>query len=224
MDKALEQRLAYTFSDAALLRQALTHPSAGGNAPNNQRFEFLGDAVLGLLIAELLLERFPAEREGELTRRHAALVGGSALDIVARELDLGPELILSKGEEECGGRANPSNLEDACEAVVAAIYLDSGLDAARAFVRRYWEPLLSAQLSPPKDAKTTLQEWSQQRALGTPRYETLDIRGPSHAPEFEVRVMIEGHGEARACGASKKAAEQQAARLLLDDLAGENHA
>lgn len=218
MRAALQERLHYRFRDESLLVQALTHPSAGGAGPNNQRFEFLGDAVLGLLIAELLLERFPAEREGEITRRHAALVGGPALDLVARELALGNLLILSKGEEEGGGRATPSNLEDACEAVVAAIYLDGGLEAARQFVRRFWEPLLSSQLTPPKDAKTTLQEWSQQRGLGTPTYETVEARGPSHAPEFEVRVAIEGKGEAMACGASKKAAEQQAARLLLEQL------
>jgi len=210
--------LGHGFADPQLLAEALTHPSAHarrGVRQSYERLEFLGDRVLGLVVAELLWRRFPDEAEGALTRRHTGLVRRESLVEVARAIGLGRFVILSPGEAQAGARENPSVLADACEAVIAALYLDGGLEAARGFVHRYWEPLLQIAVTPPRDPKTALQEWAQGRGRGLPIYETVDVAGPAHKRLFTVSVRVEGTEPASASGPSKRAAETAAAAELL---------
>lgn len=205
--------------ESPLVRQALTHPSRAekqdGVPFNNQRLEFLGDAVLGLAVAELLYTMYPHEQEGDLARRFAALVCGECLVDVARTIGLGEALMLSDSEEENDGRRNPSSLEDACEALIGAIYLDAGFEAARGFVMQHWRHLAESLSEPPKDAKTALQEWAQGRGLPLPQYTLLREEGPSHAPLFTIEVSVQDQGRAEASAPSKKAAEREAAAALL---------
>ena len=163
----------------------------------------------------MLYEAFPEEAEGALSQRFSALVRREALEGVARRLALGQRLALGRGEGAGGGRDNPANLADACEAVIGALYIDGGLAAAERFIRRHWEPRMSADARPPRDAKTRLQEWAQSRALGLPVYRTLAASGPAHAPLFEIEAEVAGLGRASATGATKRAAEQGAAAALL---------
>lgn len=217
--EALSSRLGHRFKDSALLARALVHPSAAHQATeSNQRLEFVGDRVLGVVIATMLNERFPDESEGALSRRFTALVRRETLARIAQELDLGSQLILGKGEEEGGGREAPSNLADACEAVIAAVFWDGGFSAARRFVHRHWSPLLDEVTEPPQDAKTALQEWSQGARGVLPRYRLVREHGPPHAPTFEVEVSVEGLPPVFASGRTKQAAEQAAAAELLDSL------
>jgi len=218
----LFEALGHRFAAPHTLTEALTHPSAsprrGGPRHSYERLEFLGDRVLGLVMAELLWSRFPGETEGELSRRHASLVRREALVAVARAIDLGRFVIVGPGE--AGARDNDSVLADACEAVIAALYLDGGLAAAQAFVRRQWEPMLAAAVEPPRDAKTALQEWALGRGRGLPVYETVSAEGPAHQRIFTVTARIEGSEAASASGSSKRAAETAAAAELLSRLAG----
>ncbi len=217
----LAARLGHAFADPGHLARALTHSSrAGGGVESYERLEFLGDRVLGCLVAELLYRRFPHENEGALGKRFAALVRRETLAEVAGPggLDLGPHLRLSRGEEESGGRENPATLSDACEAVIAALYLDGGLEAARRLVEPIWAPLLEADLTPPQDAKTRLQEWAQGLGLPLPCYEEVARSGPDHAPVFTLRVTLGDGRSAEAEGRSKRAAEQAAAAALLAEL------
>jgi ribonuclease III len=211
--------LDHRFSNPSLLQQALTHSSASGHGgrrrPSNERLEFLGDRVLGLIVSELLYEGYPDEDEGALARRFSYLVSGDALALVAEKIDLGGAVKVSRGEEEAGGTRNPGLLADSCEAVIAALYLDGGLDAARRFVHRFWRPLMGAARRPPKDAKTELQEWAQARALALPHYREIAREGPPHAPLFLVEVRLNGLEAVTARGASKRTAEQAAAEGLL---------
>ncbi len=208
--------------ESPLLRQALTHPSCGktdkGVAYNNQRLEFLGDSVLGMVVADMLYRMYPQEQEGELARRFAALVCGDILVQVARSIGLGEALILSESEEENGGRDNPSNLEDACEALIGALYLDGGFAAAHAFIVQHWSERAQSVSEPPKDPKTALQEWAQARGLPLPLYEVVASSGPAHAPRFTIRVSVEGSGYAEAEANAKRYAEREAARLLMEQL------
>lgn len=216
---ALEEALGHRFSAPALLEQALTHRSAvrarGKVSDGYERLEFLGDRVLGLLVADLLVRNFTSEQEGELTRRHTALVRRDTLARVARTIALGQHLKLSKGEAEAGSHDSPTVLADACEAVIAALYLDGGLEAARPFIERYWAPLMAEDPTPPRDAKTALQEWAQGEKLPLPLYKTISVEGPSHEPVFTVAVSVEGVEPVEARGRSKRAAEQAAAEMLL---------
>ena len=216
LEKILERR----FTRPDLLRQALTHSSAARSRSDrwvsNERMEFLGDRVLGLVAARLIYERFPDEDEGAMARRHAALVRREALARVAERIGLGDHLVMSRGEAEAGGRRNPSLLADACEAVIAALYLDGGLDAAHAFIHRHWEPLMEEESSPPQDAKTALQEWAQAHGLALPAYVETGRKGPPHAPVFTIQVSLEGLGTVTASGPSKRAAQQVAAEAMLD--------
>jgi ribonuclease-3 len=210
--------LGHRFADPQLLAEALTHPSAHarrGPRKSYERLEFLGDRVLGLVVAELLWRRYPDEAEGELTRRHTGLVRRESLVAVARALGLGAFVILSAGEAQAGARANPSVLADTCEAVIAALYLDGGLEAARGFVHRCWEPLLQGTTEPPRDPKTALQEWAQGRGRGLPVYETVRVAGPAHKRVFTVCARVEGAEPATASGSSKRAAETAAAAELM---------
>lgn len=208
--------LNHTFADVSLLERALTHTSAA-DTPNDsfERLEFLGDRVLGLIVARLLFESFPHEEEGALARRFAALTRREALARVAQDIDLGACLNLSIAEDEAGGRDNPAILADACEAVLGALYLDGGLDRVDVFVRRYWVAMMDEDLAPPKDAKTALQEWAQARGLGLPHYTDIESSGPSHAPTFIISVSVSGEKPQQAKGSSKRAASLAAAEKLL---------
>lgn len=224
----LEHILQYYFKDRELLQEALTHPSISQQKGayrqtlfNYERLEFLGDGVLGLVIAELLLKKYPTEREGALAKRQAALVRGEAVAEVAEQLKIGQYIYMAQGEESMGGRNNASNIENALEAIIGAIYQDGGIDAARAFISRHWDNQLEQMTEPPKDPKTTLQEWSQSKGLPIPEYTTLTTRGPSHQPLFEVQVSITGFAPITAEGASKKKAEKDAAKKMLDIVHGQ---
>jgi ribonuclease-3 len=216
VNETLQRRLGHEFADAGLLRRALTHPSADG--VNYQRFEFLGDRVLGLVIAGWLLEAYPDADEGELAVRFNALVRKEACAEVAVRAGLGGHVVMGGGEEKAGGRQKAAILADACEAVIAALYLDGGLSAAERFIKAEWTPLLDKSVSVPQDAKTALQEWAQGAGKPVPKY-LLDGRtGPDHAPEFTVSVQVEGQPGMQAKGASKRQAEQAAARAMLENL------
>lgn len=221
---ALEAALGYRFEDRALLKLALTHSSAASaRLDDNQRLEFLGDRVLSLIIAEILYRRFPREEEGHLARRHAQLARRDALAEVARRIDLGRHLrlvgpVVEPGGAEARGRDAPGALSDACEAVIAALYLDGGLEAARQFVTREWETQIAADEAPPRDAKTALQEWAQARGEPVPVYTIVAREGPDHEPRFTVSAALKDGSTATATGASKRAAEQAAAAMLLDRL------
>ncbi|MSO92940.1 MAG: ribonuclease III [Rhodospirillales bacterium] len=217
---ALESALGHVFRDRDLLTQALTHSSTAGGgwprSPSNERLEFLGDRVLGLVVAELLFRKFQGEPEGGLASRFTALTRRETLAQVAAAIGLAPHMIMSPGEEEMGGRRNPALLSDTCEAVIAALYLDGGFETASRFIERHWAPLLDAYPTAPKDAKTALQEWAQGRGLALPEYRERGREGPSHAPTFSIEVAVAGQEPAVGVGASKRVAEQAAAQILLD--------
>ncbi len=221
----LADRLGHGFARPELLARALTHPSAahrqGGTDDSYERLEFLGDRVLGLIVADLLMARFPREPEGALAVRHAELVRRETLAEVAGEIGLDAYLRLAKGEEAAGERRNPALLADACEAVIGALYLDGGLAVAWAFVERLWGARLEAEAPPPKDAKTALQEWAQARALGLPKYREVERQGPAHEPHFTLEVAVGDAQPARGEGRSKRLAEQAAAACLLARLRGD---
>ena len=226
-----EMAIGYRFKHPDRLIEALTHPSAIEPAPRRrgrrssarghgyERLEFLGDRVLGLVVAELLWRRFENEPEGALTRRLAALVRRETVARVAAELGLDRYLILSRSEAAAGAAHNSGILADVGEAVIAAIYVDGGFEAARGFVERCWQPLIGEMAAPPRDPKTSLQEWAQGRGLGLPVYRTIEITGPDHGRRFTVGVTVDGAEEASATGSSKRAAETAAAAALLERLA-----
>jgi len=219
----IEAWVEHRFSDLSLLTEALTHPSATGRGKNalrnNQRLEFLGDRVLGLIVAHLLIARFPHEEEGPLSRRHAALVRRETLAEIAGSFGLGDMLTFARSEEAGNGRVNPSILADALEALIGALYLDGGLEPAEHFVRARWESHARAMGQPPRDAKTALQEWAQGRGLSLPSYTLIDTSGPAHAPLFEVQVSLADFPPMAASASSKRQAEQAAAKALLEAVA-----
>ena len=219
--KDLQARLGHDFSDTSLLIRAITHPSAvpeNGALTSNQRLEFLGDRVLGLVIAERLFTRRRGEREGDLAPRLNRLVNKHACAEAARHIGLGDFILMSPHEIAGGGQDRESTLGDACEAIIAALYLDGGLKTAQAFIERAFGPQLSIHPDRIKDPKTLLQEWAQGQGHDLPRYTTLERTGPDHAPHFVVEVAI---GEAwRETGAdrSKQDAERAAAFKLLEQV------
>ncbi len=214
---ALEGRLGYRFRDGDLLGLALTHVSAPSAGPgmSYQRLEFLGDRVLGLAVAEMLYSAYPDAAEGELSRRFAELVRRESCAEVAVAWDLGPHLRLGAGEVHSGGRRNTAILADACESIIGAVFLDGGYGAAKALVERAFAERLSAPRRPLRDAKTALQEWAQGRGLPTPVYAVVEQVGPDHAPQFRVSATVQGLESGFGLGASKRNAEQDAARSLL---------
>lgn len=223
--ETLADRLGHRFSRWELLEEALTHPSVSAKnrsgGANYERLEFLGDRVLGLIVAEMLWRRFPRETEGPLTRRHAHLVRRDTLADVGRGLDLGGHILLQAGEEGEAMRASAGLNADACEAVIAALYLDGGIEAARSFVEHHWERRIEAATRPPRDPKTTLQEWAQGRGLPLPAYRIVSTEGPDHRRIFTVEVMIEGMPPAIGRGSSKRNAEVEGATRMLDAIAVE---
>jgi ribonuclease-3 len=209
------EKLLHAFADPMLLRTALTHRSASrGARGSNERLEFLGDRVLGLVIAEWLLERFPMEREGDIGKRLGSLVAAETLAEVAERINLAAMMIVPDSEARSGLSQRQSLLADALEAVIAALYLDGGLDAARRFVRAHWAALLDRQLAPPVSAKNRLQEWLMGRGQGLPTYRQVSASGPPHAPRFVVAVDAAADS-AEGSGTTKRAAEEEAAAALL---------
>ena len=215
----LSEILDYEFDDPELARIALTHRSAAGRGePTYERLEFLGDRVLALVIADLLYEHYPHEEEGALAKRLVALVRRETLAEVAVKLGLGLLINLSKGEEDAGGHENPAILSDVCEALIGAIYRDGGLAPARRFLECHWRDLMTAEKTPPKDAKTSLQEWAQGKGHDLPDYRTVARSGPDHSPHFTIEVRVAKYPPERGEGATKRIAEQAAAELLLERL------
>jgi ribonuclease-3 len=216
----LAKRLGHSFAVPELLEHALTHPSLAGFKQRKkgvmpyERLEFLGDRVLGLIIAAWLYEKYPQSSEGDLAKRHAALVNREALRVVANEVGLGDHLRLARGEAASGARKNLATLPDAMEAVIGALYLDGGLKAAEKFIHRYWQNDI-AIAEAPVDAKSVLQEWAQGQGLPLPQYKVLEHSGPAHAPKFVIEVTVKGHPPATASGDSKRAAQKEAAAALL---------
>jgi len=220
--EALSKRLGHMFRRPALLRDALTHPSLAGGSDQKayspyERLEFLGDRVLGLVVADWLYKLYPHAKEGELAKRHAALVNRDALREVANVIHLEEALRLAHGEEATADRKNLAALSDATEAVIGALYLDAGLGVATDFIKTYWEPSIHSKRAP-AEPKTSLQEWAQGRGLPLPTYRIVSRSGPAHAPEFEVEVAVKGLTPLVAQGHSKREAEKAAALLLLQEI------
>jgi ribonuclease-3 len=218
MTDILGGKIGYVFSDPALLETALTHSSTQNDKNNNERLEFLGDRVLGLAVADLLFTAYPQEPEGSLAKRHTGLVQQEALVNAAQAIGLAEHLKLSAGEMKSGGQKKEKILADGMEALIGAIYLDGGLEAAEGFIAKFWGGMLQGQALPPEDAKSLLQEWAQGRGLPLPEYKLLGKSGTDHAPSFEIEVSVEGIGKTSATAASKRSAEKEAAAKMLEKI------
>ncbi len=213
---ALRERTGYAFNDLERLERALTHSSARrGSGADYERLEFLGDRVLGLVVADLLFHAFPGAPEGELALRLNALVSGEACAEVAEEIGLADFIRAESGLKSASGRKGRSTRADVMEALIAAIYLDGGLDAVRPFILRYWEPRSRKAQGAERDAKTALQEWAHQAAGTTPAYQLDGREGPDHEPLFTVSVRVGDLAPARGSGRAKREAEQAAAAAML---------
>lgn len=213
----LEKRIGYEFQAHEYLREALTHASVRGTADelHYERLEFLGDRVLGLAIADILHRTFPGVTEGELSVRYNLLVNGKTLTEISDDLGL-YEFIRTGGDlRELTGKRMRGVRADVLEALIAAIYLDGGLEAAMAFVTRFWMPLVHRETASRRDSKTELQEWAHANQIDTPQYIEIGRTGPDHEPLFTVAVRLDGRAECRGRGRSKRAAEQDAAAALL---------
>ena len=213
MRKELTAVLGYEFKKPTLLVKALTHPSRKSKRVNHdyERLEFLGDRVLGLVIADMIYHRYPSESEGDLAKRLTGLVRREACTLVAEKIGLVKHMNVSAGDIT----PNSAVLCDAIEALIGALFLDGGIEPAKTFIQTHWSEILEQSIKPPKDAKTHLQEWSQQKGYGIPVYTLLSHSGPDHAPSFEVEVTIAAHTAAGA-GTTKRMAEQVAAQQLLE--------
>jgi ribonuclease-3 len=227
----LEDRIGYHFRDLGLLEHALTHRSrahedASGGVIDNESLELLGDAVLGFAIADMLFVRFPTHSEGYKSKVKAGMVSAASLARLAENIDLGRYVLLGRGEEKTGGRQKHAILADGFEALIAAIYLDGGIDAAREFIAALFGPLIAeggnqaADATFTEDWKSALQEWLQANGRGLPHYRLAAAEGPDHRKRFDVEVLVGGAVSGRATGRSKKEAEQQAARKALTALKG----
>ena len=227
--RAAEAILGHSFARPALLHEALTHRSAAHGrrgqfrrgerrgVGSNERLEFIGDRVLGLVMAEWLLDRFPDEQEGELGPRHAFLVSRKVVAVIAESVGLSKALAIAPNEAQAGVGQLANVRADAMEAVIGALYLDAGLAAAQRFGRAAWEPSMEARVLPPKDPKTALQELLMARGMALPTYELVSRSGPSHAPEFVISVSASGHAGTGRAG-NKRLAERLAAAELLERL------
>lgn len=220
----------YEFKNKALLEEALTHPSLGreleGRAAKSrevrirhyERLEFLGDAVLDLVISAYLFSTYPEEKEGDLAKRRSALVCGETISHIALSMQLGRYILMTEGENSTGGRDNASNLANVLEAIIGALYLDAGLEETTRFIHRYWLSFAQNMKTPPRDPKTILQEWAQGRKKPIPEYKVVKNTGPSHAPTFTVQVLVAGIPIVEGTGSSKRLAEREAARILLEQI------
>jgi ribonuclease-3 len=215
----LQFRLGYRFADPDLLERALSHSSAispSKRVENSyQRLEFLGDRVLGLVVADMLYRKFPKANEGELSRTLNSLVRKETCAVIARQLDLGPEMILGDSEARTGGAEKEAILGDVTEAIIGAIYLDGGMGKAYEFVQRHFEEFIADGQTHRADAKTTLQEWAQAKGFEPPTYALVERTGPDHAPEFTIAIDLAGYERVAATGPSKKIAEHKAAQEFL---------
>ncbi|MBL0941364.1 MAG: ribonuclease III [Alphaproteobacteria bacterium] len=223
MTDSLEQLgdlLGHRFVNAALLEEALTHSSVHSmsNHKNYERLEFLGDRVLGLIIARLLYDRFPHEKEGVLALRFSNLVRRETLIKISQKLGLERYLILARGERMSGGQNKPSVLADSCEALIAALYLDGGLTKAQHFVETYWAEEFESSDPSLKVPKSIRQEWAQAQGLPAPTYKVITVEGEDHLPLFTIEVQVQGYPGLRVQGASKREAMQKAADLFLKEL------
>lgn len=224
--ETLQRVIDYRFHDRGLLEHAMTHTSranedVSGGVVDNESLEFLGDAVLGFVIADLLFREFPASSEGEKSKMKAALVSTGALARQAERLHLGDHLLLGRGEEKTGGRRKQALLADGYEALIAAIYLDGGIEQARAFIAREFAPLVAEVREGSfsgQDYKSTLQEFLQSRDRPLPEYRLAGTIGPDHRKQFRVEVVVNGDALAEGVGPSKKEAEQEAARRAIEKL------
>jgi ribonuclease III len=225
----LERRIGYRFKDRGMLEHALTHRSrvhedASGGVFDNESMEFLGDSVLGFVIADMLFREFPQHNEGQKSKLKASLVSSASLARLGSQLDLGEFLILGRGEEKTGGRFKQAIIADCYEALIAAVYLDGGVEAARKFIETQFAELIEearrtgAEAAFTDDWKSALQEWLQSRGRGLPAYRLAEELGPAHRRRFVVEVVVEGDAVARAEGKSKKEAAQSAARAALEKL------
>jgi ribonuclease-3 len=225
----LERRIGYRFRDRGMLEHALTHRSrvhedASGGVFDNESMEFLGDSVLGFVIADMLFREFPQHNEGQKSKLKASLVSSVSLARLGEALDLGQFLILGRGEEKTGGRHKHAIIADCYEALIAAVYLDGGVEAARGFIEREFKDLIAearrtgAEAAFTDDWKSALQEWLQSRGRGLPAYRLAAEVGPDHRKSFVVEVLVEGQAVATAEGRSKKEAAQAAARAALEKL------
>ena len=225
----LERRIGYEFRDLGLLEHALTHRSrahedASGGVIDNESLEFLGDAVLGFAIADMLFVRFPTHSEGYKSKVKAGIVSAASLTRIAEDIDLGRYVLLGRGEEKTGGRQKHAILADAFEALIASIYLDGGIEAARTFIGSLFGPLIdqagdqAAEATFTEDWKSALQEWLQANGRGLPHYRLAAAEGPDHRKRFDIEVIVQSEVAGRAVGRSKKEAEQQAAREALGRL------
>ncbi|GLQ18207.1 ribonuclease III [Maritalea porphyrae] len=215
----LEARIGYQFKDPSLLQRAVSHSSAVAPTKRTQnsyqRLEFLGDRVLGLVVADRLLRDNMTANEGGLSRALNSVVRKESCAEVARKLDVGPALILGQSEAKTGGAGKEAILGDVCEAIIGALYVDGGLETARAFIENRFSKFIKAGTEGRGDAKTSLQEWAQSRGLSLPSYVEVAREGPDHAPEFTIEVRIEKHDPATSSGKSKKFAEHEAATKFL---------
>lgn len=215
----LEQRIGHSFKDPALLQRALTHSSAVAPTKRTQnsyqRLEFLGDRVLGLVVADRLQRDNATANEGGLSRALNAVVRKESCAEVARKLNVAPALILGQSEAKTGGAQKEAILGDVCEAIIGALYLDGGLEIARSFIETWFAKFIKNGVDGKGDAKTSLQEWAQSRSLNLPKYVEVAREGPDHAPEFTIEVQLDRHEPVRATGKSKKIAEHDAATAFL---------
>jgi ribonuclease III len=214
------EKICYKFNNEKLLEEALTHPSLSKenkDKPNYQRLEFLGDKVLSLVIGDFLMKKYSDEMEGDLSKRQASLVSGEALAEIALTIQLNDVIQLSSGEKKLGGQTNKRNLENALEALIGAIYLDSNFDEARNFIMRFWQNFLEKNITPPKDPVSELQELVQLQSRQLPQYFTVKDGGSDHSPTFMATVKILHQNlEFSAPGKSKKEAQKEVAKVALD--------
>lgn len=213
----LEAIIGQSFTDKTLLDRALTHSSTGKDT-NYERLEFLGDRVLGLVVSEILYEKYTEENEGDLAKRLAALVQGSFLAKIAAKLDLGRFIEFSVAERQAGGDMNENILADAVEALIGALYVDAGLEACRKFIEQHWDNAFDNLQKPPQHPKTALQEWAQSRGLPLPVYKIIGQSGPDHVPIFDICLKVSGFEDLIAQGRSRQEGEREAAKAFLRKL------
>lgn len=216
--KAFEKDIGYVFQNPLLFQQALTHPSAlhTGHKNEFERLEFLGDRVLGLVIARWLFEEFPAEKEGDMAKRFTSLVRKETLVSTAESIGLDRAMVIKREKSPAHQKRLETMLADGCEALIGAVFLDGGFENAQSFIRRHWQPYLKSSPKPPSDPKSQLQEWVQAQGKEHPTYTVRETTGPAHAPRYIVEVCVQGLESVQGEGTSKQLAEKDAAKRMLE--------